>query len=94
MSAVLEAPHTGSRDETAVCEQCRWGGTCIPLADLHCLQLNRPGLEADYGWDVFGFMAVAKQQYRKARANGCRRLPDVLKQAQELAELVDFEALS
>lgn len=80
-------------DGSAVCSSCRWGGACIPLADLYCLQVNRAALEADYGWDVLSVMAEAKRQYRKARGNGCCRLPDVLRQAQQLAEYVDFEHL-
>ncbi len=77
-----------------MCEQCRWAGSCIPLADLHCLELNRTGLEADYGWDIFSFMAEAKRQYRKARANGCPRLSDVAQEGQKLAENVDFDNLA
>jgi hypothetical protein len=94
MSTTLLAREADTRVETDVCEHCRWGGACIPLADLHCLWLHRPVLEADYGWDIFGFTAEAKQQYRQARARGCRQLPKMRQQAELLAEYVDFENLS
>jgi hypothetical protein len=47
--------------------------------------INRAGLEAEYGWDVFSFLAAAKDQYRKARANGCVELVHVVQKARELA---------
>jgi hypothetical protein len=62
----------------------------LPLADLQSLVINRAGLEAEYGWDVFSFIAAAKEQYRKAEASGCVELSHVRQKARELAPTVYF----
>jgi hypothetical protein len=74
-----------TQEEQKACARCRWAGTCLPLADLQSLVINRAGLEAEYGWDVFSFIAAAKEQHRIASAHGCVVLPRVRQMAKQLA---------
>jgi hypothetical protein len=86
---LVRTPQGTARAEE--CEKCLWAGTCLQLADLQSLVINRAALEFEYGWDVFGFIGEAKRQYHKAMANGCPFLDEVKQKAGELAPTVDFE---
>jgi hypothetical protein len=93
MTTLLEAPPEQLQQACKVCEECAWAGACIPASDLLCLILSKPALEAEYGWDAFGFIAEAKRQHRKAKERGCLHLADVTQKAEELAPQVDFSKM-
>lgn len=76
------------------CADCRWAEACLPLSELKALVMSRGSLETDYGWDVFGFIAEAKRQFRRARSNRCPSLDRVREAAAALAPEVDFEHVS
>jgi hypothetical protein len=82
------------KDTPALCAHCQAITACQPQADLHALVTTRKLLEADYGWDVFGFIAEAKRQYRKARDCHCPVLAAVQAEAGVLAPEVDFSSVS
>ena|SRR5579872_331691 len=77
-----------------VCPSCAYANTCVVLAQLKTLEVNRSGLEGEYGWDVFSFIAEAKEEFRNARRNNCAQLDQVRKEAKVLAPEVDFDRVA
>jgi hypothetical protein len=88
VDVAVEAPRV--KDGPALCPHCQAIGACQPQADLQAMVSTRKLLEADYGWDVFGFIAEAKRQYRKAKGYHCPDLRAVQAHAAILAPEVDF----
>jgi hypothetical protein len=76
------------------CSACAYAETCVALAQLKTLAINRSALEGEYGWDVFSFIAEAKREFRRAQTSKCSALDRVRIEAARLAPEVDFSRVS